>query len=142
MTCADLWDTAGQDCFSSMHPSYYYKAHACIMVFDVTRKITYKHLQKWWDELQIHQPGIPTILVANKIDIDKEVTNKKFAFAEKNNLPFFFVSASDGTNVVRVSSMLLRTDRSITTILTLWLVLQRAQATCDQPRHRKMRQLT
>lgn len=48
----DFWDTAGQERFNSMHPSYYYKAHACIMVFDVTRKITYKNLDKWYSELQ------------------------------------------------------------------------------------------
>lgn len=36
-----------------MHASYYYRAHACIMVFDVTRKVTYKNLEKWYDELQV-----------------------------------------------------------------------------------------
>merc|ERR1711988_1219321 len=25
----DFWDTAGQERFNSMHPSYYFKAHAC-----------------------------------------------------------------------------------------------------------------
>ena len=35
---ADIWDTAGQERFNSLHSSYYYRAHACIMVFDVTRK--------------------------------------------------------------------------------------------------------
>lgn len=28
----DFWDTAGQERFSNMHPSYYYQAHACILV--------------------------------------------------------------------------------------------------------------
>jgi hypothetical protein len=50
---ADIWDTAGQERFNSMHASYYYRAHACIMVFDVTRKVTYKNLQRWYDELQV-----------------------------------------------------------------------------------------
>jgi hypothetical protein len=30
-----------------MHASYYYKAHACILVFDVTRKVTYTNLATW-----------------------------------------------------------------------------------------------
>jgi Rab-like protein 2 len=30
------------------------------------------------------------------------VTRKEFKFAAKHNLPFFFVSAADGTNVVKV----------------------------------------
>ncbi|KAM5333693.1 rab-like protein 2B isoform 4-T8 [Glossophaga mutica] len=41
---ADFWDTAGQERFRSMHASYYHKAHACIMVFDVQRKVTYRNL--------------------------------------------------------------------------------------------------
>ncbi|XP_053775848.1 rab-like protein 2B isoform X6 [Desmodus rotundus] len=41
---ADFWDTAGQERFQSMHASYYHKAHACIMVFDVQRKVTYRNL--------------------------------------------------------------------------------------------------
>jgi Rab-like protein 2 len=42
------------------------------------------------------------IVVANKIDVDRRVVKKVFAFATKRDLPFFFVSASDGTNVVQM----------------------------------------
>ena len=30
------------------------------------------------------------------------MTKKQFAFAKKENMPFYFVSAADGTNVVKV----------------------------------------
>jgi Rab-like protein 2 len=30
------------------------------------------------------------------------VTRKEFKFASKHNLPFFFVSSADGTNIVKV----------------------------------------
>ena len=46
--------------------------------------------------------NIPCILVANKIDIDYQVTRKNFKFASSKNIPFYFVSAADGTNVVKV----------------------------------------
>ncbi|KAL6753049.1 rab-related GTPase [Haematococcus lacustris] len=105
VTPVDIWDTAGQERFNSMHSSYYYRAHACIMVFDVTRKVTYKNLETWYSELQDNCKGIPTIVVANKIDVDYKVTSKSFNFAAKNKLPFFFVSASDGTNVVKIFQM-------------------------------------
>lgn len=36
-----------------MHPSYYYKAHACILVFDVTRKVTYQNLANWCGDLKL-----------------------------------------------------------------------------------------
>lgn len=98
----DFWDTAGQESFNRMHPSYYYRAHCCILVFDVTRKATYQHLADWYKELREYCDGIPCVLVANKIDVDYNVTRKEFKFASKHNLPFFFVSAADGTNVVKV----------------------------------------
>ncbi len=31
------------------------------------------------------------------------MTKKSFAFPKKHNMPFYYVSASDGTNVVKVS---------------------------------------
>ncbi|CAM9372780.1 unnamed protein product [Choristocarpus tenellus] len=98
----DFWDTAGQERFSSMHPSYYYRAQACVLIFDVTRKSTYKHLSDWYCELRQYCEKIPCIVVANKIDVDYNVTKKGFKFASQHDLPFFFVSAADGTNVVKV----------------------------------------
>ncbi|NXF82725.1 RBL2A protein, partial [Sclerurus mexicanus] len=98
----DFWDTAGQERFQSMHASYYHQAHACIMVFDVQRKVTYKNLNSWYRELREFRPEIPCIVVANKIDADMKVTQKSFNFARKFSLPFYFVSAADGTNVVKL----------------------------------------
>ncbi|NP_001336937.1 rab-like protein 2B isoform X1 [Homo sapiens] len=98
----DFWDTAGQERFQSMHASYYHKAHACIMVFDVQRKVTYRNLSTWYTELREFRPEIPCIVVANKIDADINVTQKSFNFAKKFSLPLYFVSAADGTNVVKV----------------------------------------
>ncbi|XP_041326189.1 rab-like protein 2A isoform X2 [Pyrgilauda ruficollis] len=98
----DFWDTAGQERFRSMHASYYHQAHACIMVFDVQRKVTYKNLNSWYKELREFRPEIPCIVVANKIDADMKVTQRSFNFARKFSLPFYFVSAADGTNVVKL----------------------------------------
>ncbi|XP_063782708.1 rab-like protein 2B isoform X2 [Pseudophryne corroboree] len=98
----DFWDTAGQERFQSMHASYYHKAHACIMVFDVQRKVTYKNLSSWYQELREYRPEIPCIVVANKIDADLRVTQKGFNFSKKHSLPLYFVSAADGTNVVKL----------------------------------------
>mmetsp|Transcript_19419 Transcript_19419/g.32639 ORF Transcript_19419/g.32639 Transcript_19419/m.32639 type:complete len:271 (+) Transcript_19419:374-1186(+) len=98
----DIWDTAGQERFQNLHPSYFYQAHACILVFDVTRKVTYKNLELWHQSLTEYCNNIPCFVVANKIDVDYKVTSKNFNFAAKRRLPFHFVSASDGTNVVKV----------------------------------------
>lgn len=71
-------------------------------MFDVTRKVTYTNLVNWYTELRRFCPHIPTVCIANKIDVDYAVTSKAFAFPKKENLPFFFVSAADGTNVVAI----------------------------------------
>eukprot|EP00928_Gymnodinium_smaydae_P012434 TRINITY_DN14509_c0_g1_i2.p1 TRINITY_DN14509_c0_g1~~TRINITY_DN14509_c0_g1_i2.p1 ORF type:complete len:263 (-),score=38.74 TRINITY_DN14509_c0_g1_i2:166-864(-) len=98
----DFWDTAGQEQFDKLHQSYYYQANACILAFDVTRKVTYKSLDNWFKEVRLYCPDIPVICVANKIDVDQAMSKKRFNFPVQHQLPFFFVSASDGTNVVRV----------------------------------------
>ena len=98
----DFWDTAGQERFQSLHPSYYFGAKACVMVFDVTRKLTYQHLSTWYKELRQYCEDIPCYCVANKIDVDYKVTKKKFAFPKKHGMTCDFVSAADGTNVVKI----------------------------------------
>lgn len=98
----DFWDTAGQERFATMHPAYYHEAHCCILVFDVTRKGTYKNLEKWLQELRSFREHIPCLVACNKIDSDPDVVNKGFAFAEKNRLPLHYVSAADGSNVVQL----------------------------------------
>ena len=97
---ADIWDTAGQESFKKLHPSYYYGAHACIMVFDATRKVTYDNLTIWYNEMRNHIPHVPCIVIANKIDLDPRTTKRSYKFIEELGVPFNFVSAADGTNVV------------------------------------------
>ncbi|KAJ4459788.1 putative Rabl2a protein [Paratrimastix pyriformis] len=98
----DFWDTAGQDTFNSVHPSYYQDANACILCFDVTRKITYQNMKQWYAELQEHRAGIPVCVAANKIDMDMKAAKKAYKFPEKHHLPVYFVSASNGINVVKL----------------------------------------
>ena len=56
---------------------------------------------KWLNELREYCPDIPVLCIANKIDVDYNVTKKTFNFPKKHSLPFQFVSAADGTNVVK-----------------------------------------
>lgn len=49
-----------------------------------------------------HRADIPCIIIANKIDIDERATQRKYKFVEDLGVPFNFVSAADGTNVVAI----------------------------------------
>merc|ERR1712019_274564 len=55
---------------------YYFQANACILAFDVTRKVTYKNLETWYKELRHYCPDIPVIVVANKVDADIKLAIK------------------------------------------------------------------
>ncbi|OXA52490.1 Rab-like protein 2A [Folsomia candida] len=98
----DFWDTAGQERFQSLHPSYYHQADACVIVFDATRKVTYKNLSQWFDELRQYRPEIPCFCAANKIDSNMDITNRTFAFPESKGIPLYYVSAATGSNVVKL----------------------------------------
>jgi hypothetical protein len=43
-------------------------AHSCFLFLLCFTQVTYKNLDRWYKELEEYCPGIPTIVVANKID--------------------------------------------------------------------------
>jgi len=98
----DFWDTAGQEQFQELHPSYFYQANAAIMAFDVTRKVTYKNLDMWLKQMRKYCENIPVVCVANKVDVEPSAKSRSFKFPAEHNMPFFHVSASTGANIVRV----------------------------------------
>ena len=52
--------------------------------------------------------------------VNLKVTEKSFNFARKYKLPLYFVSASDGTNVVKVNSIIVITAVTITRVLLMY----------------------
>jgi len=72
------------------------------MVFDATRRVTYENLKVWYSEMRSHCPHIPCIIIANKIDLDPRTTKRSYKYIEELKVPFNFVSAADGTNVVQI----------------------------------------
>lgn len=69
-----LWDIAGQERFTSMTRVYYKDAHACIVMFDLTQRLTFQNAVKWKKDLDVKctlQDGspVPCLLLANKCDL-------------------------------------------------------------------------
>jgi hypothetical protein len=77
----------------------------------VVLQVTYKSLSRWYAEVRRFRPHIPVLVGANKIDAEPEVTRRQFAFPQRHNLPLYFVSASDGTNVVKVREIKIRASQ-------------------------------
>ena len=97
------WDTAGQERFGTITRSYYRGAHGIIVVFDVTDKATFEHVQTWLSETGKHaDPKCNRLLVGNKCDMVEERvvdTDTAAAFAEKEGIMYLETSAKDAVNV-------------------------------------------
>uniref|UniRef100_A0A0K0DUK5 Ras-related protein Rab n=1 Tax=Strongyloides stercoralis TaxID=6248 RepID=A0A0K0DUK5_STRER len=86
-----LWDVSGQDRFSNLTRVYFKDAHGAIVVTDCLRKSTLDGGLKWKNDLdnKIRLADgnlIPTICVANKCDVKRDLDEEKFdKFAKENN---------------------------------------------------------
>ena len=74
-------DTAGQERFRTLTPSYYRGAQGVILVYDVTNRNTFTKLDMWLNELDTYstKTEVVKMLVGNKID---QVTLIFFLFFE------------------------------------------------------------
>ncbi len=92
-----LWDTAGQESFRSITRSYYRGAQGALLVFDITKRSSFAHLQSWLEEVRRQGTDNMTVLVVgNKSDLasDREVTREEAeTFARANNLRYIETSA-------------------------------------------------
>ena len=57
---------SGQEVFDTIHPVYYFKVNAALLIFDSIRKKTYKNCMKQYNEFRDHCPTTSCILVGNK----------------------------------------------------------------------------
>lgn len=106
-----VWDLAGQQRFDFIRTSYYKGSKGALLVFDVTRKHTWKELPKWINEAETALDAtIPIVLLANKVDlIDERVITEQMAqdFVRENNLVGYLeTSALTGENIDQAFRML------------------------------------
>ena len=53
----EIWDTAGQERYRSLAKVFYKNASACILVYDITNKISFEDIQNFWaPELKENAP--------------------------------------------------------------------------------------
>lgn len=96
-----LADTAGQEFYSSIRPSYYMGSQGCVIVFDLSNRTSFESLQKWIDEIKNHLPNTVIAIIGNKVDLpDRRIEYEESKkFADKNNFAYFETSAKEGTGI-------------------------------------------
>ncbi|MHA1168528.1 MAG: Rab family GTPase, partial [Candidatus Hodarchaeales archaeon] len=110
-----IWDLAGQPKYDGVRSIYYGGTLGIILVYDITRKDTYKNTVKWIEEAFINTGigPVPVALLANKTDLSSEVSdtlarNDGIILANEinritaNTCTFYETSAKTGMNVDRV----------------------------------------
>ena len=94
-----IWDTAGQERFTTITSSYYRGAHAIIVAYDITNRITFNNVPLWLKEIREYGSKINKIyLVGTKADLTfkREITKSEAVkFAEENKLEYFEISSKN-----------------------------------------------
>lgn len=96
-----LVDTAGQEFFGKLRPSYYRGASACLIMFALDEKSSFDAIPTWLAEFRKHIPeeSVPIALAGNKKDlVDKRQVSEEEArsLAETNRMTYFETSAKLG----------------------------------------------
>ncbi len=87
--------------------SHYRKAVGALLVYDVTKKLTFTDTQRWLNELkQYVEPDCVVMLIGNKVDlVDRNDKKREVSyedakgFAKENNLLFYETSAMSNFGV-------------------------------------------
>ena len=100
-----IWDTCGSERFKSITSSFIKTCSAFILVFDLTREITFKNINNWIKTIKENTSPKFLILIGNKKDlveerkIDKEII---LDYCEKNVLNYIEISAKNNTNIEKL----------------------------------------
>ena len=98
-----IWDTAGQENFRSITRAYYKNSVCAMVVYDITSRESFEHVQNWIQDIKDQSPKtVLIVLVGNKIDLVNERKVKEEegkAFAEKHNFIFQEMSALTGDGI-------------------------------------------
>ncbi|CAL9105899.1 RAB [Musa troglodytarum] len=100
---AQIWDTAGQERYRAITSAYYRGAAGALVVYDVTRHITFENVERWMKELKNHTDANTVImLLGNKADlrhIRAVSVEDAQAFAQQERAFFMETSALESMNV-------------------------------------------
>lgn len=96
-----LVDTAGQEFFGKLRPSYYRGASACLIMFALDEKPSFDAIPDWLAEFRKHIPdsNVPIALAGNKKDLTDQrqiSTDEAHNLAKTYNMTYYETSAKLG----------------------------------------------
>ena len=98
-----VWDLAGQERFKAVRSAFFGGTAGALLVFDLTRIVTFKNLVGWLEELYKYgAPNAPVVLIGNKVDLPhlREVRREDAEwFAQEIGSEYIETSAKTGEHV-------------------------------------------
>ncbi len=96
-----LVDTAGQEFFGKLRPSYYRGASACLIMFALNEKSSFEAIPDWLAEFRKHIPtaAVPIALAGNKKDLTDQrqiSTDEASTLAKAYDMTYYETSAKLG----------------------------------------------
>ena len=71
-----FWDTAGQEKFKSLMPSYIRYCSVAVIVYDVSSSLSFNNVKIWTEMVNEESPSIEIIVVGNKTDMTRDVSGE------------------------------------------------------------------
>ena len=98
-TKIQIWDSAGQEKYKGLIPSYIRNSSIVFLVYDVSNRATFENITNWINFVRnIEKPIM--VLCGNKIDLNREVEkNEGEELAKKEGLLFYECSAKTNENI-------------------------------------------
>ncbi|EAN31996.2 GTP-binding protein ypt2 [Theileria parva strain Muguga] len=128
-----IWDTAGQERFRTITSTYYRGADGIIMVYDITDKSSFEHINDWLTEVNKYSSeDTCKLLLGNKSDMedsrDVSATDVQ-RLSEVIEVPAMDVSAKTGHNIdkafysitEKLVSLKMESDHDVTDLRTISL---------------------
>ena len=100
-----IWDTVGQEKFRSITRQYYRDCQGAIVVFDLTKKISFERVKDWYNDIKNYGNDDTVILIlGNKSDLTGErelsINDIKDKLKELDEeFLYYEVSAKNGNNI-------------------------------------------
>jgi small GTP-binding protein len=103
-----IWDMGGQRLFERIKEHYLIGANAGLIVFDLTRRPTFEHLENWLEDIKRLCGEIPCVILANKSDLsNRDIAKDELTkLASDKEVEIFETSAKTGNNVDHVFELI------------------------------------
>lgn len=101
LVSTNLYEVAGQDRWQTVRKTYYSGSQGLIFVGDLSRKRTFRQLSEFWypDAKDYITDNTPSLILANKCDLQEDITNSEIREISNQIHAFSFIKTSAKENI-------------------------------------------